>query len=170
MGKPKERGIGHNLLIAGVVVWLVSWFVPVVREQQWFGAAVTEPRPATVTAPAAEAALDAPDWLPGWGACRYAWDLLVGDAPSDREAWRSRVLGATCLDNLVMLAAFVVFATGRKRVLVGLLLLVAGGHAAGWLYLTERPQFEGLRAGYYLWLASFVLVGFGALLQPPKGK
>lgn len=165
MGKPKERGTGSKLLVAGVVVWLVAWLVPVFEGQQLLGTAVQWSRQlGGATTP------HGPDWLPGWGACRFAWDLLVGDPPSDDEAWKARVLGSTCLSNLVMLAAFAVFATGRRRLWIGLLLLGCAGLDASWLYLTERQFFESLQPGYYLWLLSFLLVGLGALLDPGKAK
>lgn len=165
MGKPKQRSTGSKLLIAGIVVWLVAWLVPVFEGQQLLGSAVDWARDL-----GASASSPGPEWLPGWGACRFAWDLLVGDPPSDDEAWKARVLGATCLSNLVMLVAFAVFATGRSRLWIGLALLACAGLDASWLYLTERQVFESLRPGYYLWLASFVLVGLGALLQPRPAK
>jgi len=170
LGKPKERSTGSKLLTAGIVVYLVAWLVPVFQGQQLLGAGAEWARSLGATTESSSQALAAPDWLPGWGACRFAWDLLVGDAPSQDEAWKARVLGGTCLTNLVMLLAFAVFATGRQRMLIGALLLLGAGHAASWLYLTERQVFEALRPGYYLWLSSFVLVGLGALMQPPKGK
>lgn len=169
MSKPKQRSTGQKLLVAGIVLWLVSWLVPVFEGQQLFGSSVDWARSLGASTSSATAALDGPDWLPGWSACRIAWDLMVGDPPQTDDVWKIRVIGATCLDNLVMLFAFAVFATGRRRMLVGALLLLGSGHAGSWLYLTERQVFEGLRAGYYLWLLSFVLVGLGALLQPPQG-
>lgn len=164
MGKPKERSTGSKLLVAGVVVWLVAWLVPVFEGQQLLGTAAQWSRQLGATGS------HGPDWLPGWGACRFAWDLLVGDPPNEDEAWKARVLGATCLSNLVMLAAFAVFATGRRRLWIGLLLLACAGLDASWLYLTERQFFESLQPGYYLWLLSFALVGLGALLHPGTSK
>ncbi|MBL9076831.1 MAG: hypothetical protein JNL08_04965 [Planctomycetes bacterium] len=164
MGKPQPTSAGAKLLTAGVVLYLVAWFVPVFQGQNLFGGA------AEWTRPLGASALSAPDWLPGWGACCAAWDLLVGDPPREADAARVRTLGATCLTNAVMLVAFVVLAAGRQRLLVGALLLGCAALDASWLYLNDREFVEALRPGYYLWLVSFALTGLGALLQPPRAR
>jgi len=167
MGKPQQSTAGTKLITAGVVLYLVAWLVPVFEGQQLLGSASEWLRARGTAANAASG----PDWLPGWGACRFAWDLLVGDPPSQDEVWKSRVLGATCLSNLMMLAAFVVFFARKHRALVGVLLLGCAALDASWLYLCEQELIESLRPGYYLWLLSFVLTGLGALLQPtPAAK
>lgn len=153
MGTPKERTAGSKLLTAGIVLYLVAWLVPVYEGQQLLGVSGTS-------------AASGPDWLPGWGAFRFAWDHLWGDAPTQQTAWQARVLGSTCLTNLVMLGALVAFALRKHRAVPGLLLLLCAGLDASWLYLCEQDQIESLRPGYYLWLLSFALTGLGALLQP----
>jgi hypothetical protein len=169
MGKPKQSTAGTKLLTAGVVLYLVAWLVPVFEGQQLLGSGTDLAR--WLGASTTNHAAGGPDWLPGWGACRFAWDLLVGDPPSQDEAWKSRVLGATCLSNLVMLFAFAWFAARKHRALPGVLLLGCAALDASWLYLCEQELIESLRPGYYLWLLSFVLTGLGALLQPtPAAK
>lgn len=164
MSKPRQRSAGSKLLTAGVVLYVVAWLVPVFQGQQLLGAGTEWAR--WLGSSASSHAASGPDWLPGWGACRFAWDLLVGDPPSQDEAWKSRVLGSTCLTNLLMLAAFAMFVAKKHRAIPGVLLLGCGGLNASWLYLCEQELIESLRPGYYLWLLSFVLVGLGALLQP----
>jgi hypothetical protein len=44
-------------------------------------------------------------------------------------------------------------------------MLVAAVADASWIYLADQNPFEIYRAGYFLWLASFVLVAVGALLR-----
>jgi hypothetical protein len=98
MSNPKPRTLGSKMLTAGVVLYLVAWLVPVFQGQQILGSTGTWLQSASTHS------ASGPDWLPGWGACRAAWDMLVGDPPSQQEAWKSRVLGSTCLTNLMMLS------------------------------------------------------------------
>jgi hypothetical protein len=107
---------------------------------------------------------------PGWRAARFAFDLLTHadekDGPGEVKASgggaKRIVLGLTSLTNLVMLAAAIVlFARGSRG--LGIALLVCAALNAGWVYLTDSDLREGLRVGYWLWLASFFLAGFGHL-------
>jgi hypothetical protein len=102
---------------------------------------------------------------PGWRAFRFAWDLLVdGDTWSNLgDDARPAILGLTSLTNFAMLAAVLVLLAGRARRGLGVLLLVCAALDAAWIYLTDSDLREGLRAGYYLWLGSFALVGAGML-------
>jgi hypothetical protein len=153
------------LAVAGFVLFAASWFVPVVRNQGMLdvfggltrslgeGVRVDGPVPG-----------GGPDWLPGWSACRFAWELLTDSSPSaDGERWKQLLCGATCLTNLVMLgAAFAAMVRGRS-LLFGLLLLACAGVDASWVYLGGADTIEQLGAGYWMWLGSFVLAGLGLL-------
>jgi hypothetical protein len=100
---------------------------------------------------------------PGWRAFRFAWDLLFTKGGDDGV--RRILLGLTSVTNVLMLGALVVLLTGAARTRgLGFLLLAAAALNAGWIYLVDDVR-EGLQVGYYLWLASFAVVGF-ALLRP----
>ena len=157
-----DRGVGSHLLLLGIVLYVVSWFVPVVRGQEIFGG-LGNIAGRFGSAPSALGA-SGPDWLPGWTACDFAWHLLIeAKTPGTGEEWKQRVVGSTCLTNLVMLVAIVCTLAKRRSVLLGLCVLLAAGVNASWLYLGDTNPFESYAAGYYLWLASFVLVGMGLL-------
>ena len=171
MSKPSAssggRGRGNSdgqLLLVGFVLFFVSWFVPVYAGQDVLGTLrglVT----GMGAAPAAFNKVDAPDWLPGWGACKVAWSLLV-DADSKLsgdDQWQQRLAGSSCLTNIVMVLAIVLL-LARHRVLVGLALLGCTAVNASWIYLLDQNPFEVYRAGYFLWLLSFALAGIGALI------
>jgi hypothetical protein len=80
--------------------------------------------------------------------------------------WRPHVLGATVLTNLLMvLAVAVLWARPGPHPRLGLTLLLAAALDASWLYLTDDVTREVLRLGYFLWVASFALVGAGLVLE-----
>jgi hypothetical protein len=157
------------LAAVGFVLFALSWFLPVVP-QQWNIAELrehllTSPEPPRADAPG----MTGPDWLPGWLACRCAWRGLVDDW-SDGIQWQQRVLGATCLTNLVMLGAVAVVGARRRRptrAALGTALLGCAVLDASWLYL-GGAGFGDFAPGYWLWLGSFVLAGL-ALLTSRRG-
>lgn len=173
MGKKSKPGGGNDqrgnsqLLLLGVVLWVVAWFVPVYRGQELFGGLGTLTREFGSSPEAVSAVLQGPDWLPGWPACAFAWQLLVDDQPQggDRQ-WKQRVAGASCLTNVVMLAGLVFALARRRNVVLGSLLIACVGVNSSWIWLSDQNPFEWLRAGYFLWLASFVLVGLGLCMRP----
>jgi hypothetical protein len=151
---------GGQLMLVGFVLFFVSWFVPVYSGQETV-ANLTNLVKGIGVPGAAFKNIDAPDWLPGWGACKFAWNVLIeervkigdGTARAD-EPWKQRLAGSSCLTNGVMLIGIVLL-TARRRVLVGLLLLGCAGVNASWIYLLDQNPFDVYRAGYFLWLASF---------------
>lgn len=161
IGGSKNRS--GQLLLVGFVLYVVAWFVPVYSGQEALGALRTFAQGLGASQQTFQG-LDAPEWLPGWEACQFAWNLLV-DSDSklaSDDQWKERLCGGSCLTNVVMVLALVLL-TARHRLLTGLLLLACAGVNASWIYLLDRNPFEVYRVGYFLWLLSFGLTGFGAL-------
>lgn len=162
-GGSSGSGIGGRLLLVGAVLFVVSWFVPAYKGQDVFGALPAWGERLGAKPEGMFAAIQGPDWLPGWSACKFAWHLLtVEDSllPQD-DRWKQYLLGATCLTNAVMLLALLLVAARQRGVVVGVVVLACAGANASWIYLGDQNPFEIYRAGYFLWLLSFVLVGVG---------
>jgi hypothetical protein len=70
-----------------------------------------------------------------------------------------------------MLAGFALVLAGIAPAACGAALLACAAMNGAWIYLTGEDGFvrEGLAAGYYLWLASFAVVGVGALATSKRG-
>ncbi|MBZ0151219.1 MAG: hypothetical protein K8J09_06765 [Planctomycetes bacterium] len=174
-GSGREVGSGGDLgarwLLVGFVLFLVSWFVPVVRGQDLFGALPAWGEKLGVAPEAGLQAVSGPDWLPGWGACRFAWQLLVSEDQGNEWFDRSKLLtlGATCLTNLVMVLAMLLAVARRCRLGCGLALLGCAALDASWIYYNDQNPFDLFRVGYFLWLGSFVVAGVGALLSTRRG-
>jgi hypothetical protein len=172
-GKSKSgggRGRLSSLALIGFVLFLVSWFVPVAKGQEWLGGLARVTKELGGKADPELAAVQAPDWLPGWGACQIAWNLLIDDDPEgpDGKAWKQRVLGATCLSNAVMVLAILGALMRARAGFLGFVLLGCAWLNASWIYLFDDDPFAKWGAGYWLWLASFVLAGIGLML-PRRG-
>jgi hypothetical protein len=157
-----------HLLVVGIVLWIVAWFVPVVRGQEMFGGFAGWAQSIGASPQSGLDGLHGPDWLPGWTACQFAWNLLTGDSSPGGEDWRQRLAGSSCLTNVVMLLAIAAAITGARSRLTGLLVLGCSGIAASWIWLAENDPFRPWAIGYYLWVASFVLVGLGLLFAPVR--
>lgn len=157
---------GRTTLVVGVVLWLVSWFVPVFSGQDLLGGLGKFADQLGTSPEHAATPLDGPDWLPGWMACHFAWQLLV-DPPQDSKEprWQQVLCGASCLTNAVMALAVLYALMRRRGVLLGLALLACAGIDSSWLWVSDGSAREWLRPGYYLWLASFPLAGAGLLLH-----
>jgi hypothetical protein len=67
----------------------------------------------------------------------------------------------------MLLAIVGVLARSSSR-LVGLLVLACSGLTTSWIYLSDQEAFRPWAVGYYLWVASFVLVGIGLLVAPVR--
>lgn len=162
----------------GILVFIAAWFCPVVKGQDFLKARSEEQESVKGAANAAANALGArtyklpegPNWLPGWEACRFAWDVLTeGDiavAGETGDSWKARVKGSTCLTNVLMILGLLLLLGQRSgNPLMGLLMLAAAGLNASWIYLGEDPSkvMEDLKIGYWLWAGSFVLVGLGLM-------
>lgn len=164
-GKGKGGGKGGGdrmgrLLVVGAVLYCVAWFVPVYKGQELFGGLGETVARLGAKPEAMLQGLDGPDWLPGWPACKFAWQMLCGDAAGG-DAWKQRLAGSTCLTNAVMALALVLVMARGRSVGLGLAVLACAGVDSCWLWLSDRNPLEWLRAGYFLWLLGFVLVGAG---------
>lgn len=165
--------IAGQLLLAGLLLWTVSWFAAPIRHMgpllpqgaPWVSALGNLPPSAM------EAAVGGPEWLPGWPACRAAFHMLVDNPlqPDDHGASR-RLAGSTCLTNLGMVAALLLLATGSAPRFLGVLLVACTALNASWLFLHNDNPFTFLRAGYFFWLVSFPLTGLGIALLPKRAK
>lgn len=152
--------MGRNLAWIGVVLFAISWFVPVVKGQDMansFGElseAFGQKNP-----------FGGP---PGWQANRMAWNLLTdGDAPKGGDSWKARVCGSTCLTNVVMLVAvFLLLSRRSGAARMGVALFACTALNLSWIYLGDGDSRSMLSTGYYLWVASFALVGFGLRSTP----
>jgi hypothetical protein len=167
VGGGGSRATSH-LLVVGIVLWVVAWFVPVVRGQEIFGGIGNFAQSIGASPESSMNGLHGPDWLPGWSACQFAWSMLTGESAPDAGDWRQRLAGSSCLTNVVMLLAILAAITGSRSRLAGLLVLGCAGVNASWLYLAESDPFRPWAIGYWLWLASFVLVGLGLLFAPSR--
>jgi hypothetical protein len=157
-GKNTPTSGPSRLAITGAILFLVSWLVPVYEGQETL--ALASELTDTIHTPSA-----GPDWLPGWGACHGAWNLLIEDGQNGDQVWKARVLGATCFSNLLMAVSLLAMWSSRRRLVLGALLLACAAWNAGWLYLTDPKLIEHLRPGYYLWLSSFAITGLGVLVS-----
>lgn len=159
-----------SVVLAGVLLYLVSWLVPVIHGQELFGAMGSFANSLGAEADTGARAMSGPDWLPGWSACRFAWGLLTERpaAPGDEE-WKRIVLGATCLTNAAMAAAILLLAFGARPRWLGVTLLACAVLDASWPWLGGADLTKELRAGYWLWLASFLVTGL-AWLAPAGGS
>jgi hypothetical protein len=153
-----------TLVWLGFLLHAIAWIVPTVRGMEPSNPVFSAHRLASW-------ALDAPEWLPGWMAFRFAWNMLVGsDPPPAFGEGTTRVLGATCLTNVVMVFALLVTlfssrnSSKHEQVMFGTLAFGCAVLNASWVYLTNHDTWKDLGAGYYLWVASFTLVGAGLLV------
>lgn len=175
MGKSKKSGgqLGGQLMLVGAVLFVVSWLVPVHERQDLLGTPSgwmdwMEKR--GVKPDITPRDLSAPRWLPGWSACKFSWYMLTepeGQVPEDHR-WKQYLLGATCLTNGMMVLGLLAAAKRRLAIAAGLALLGCTAANASWIYLVDQNPLEIYRAGYFLWLGSFALVGIGALVHAGK--
>lgn len=174
-GTSEDRAqAASKLLLAGFLLYLVSWFAPAVQALGTPGLPhagwpqfLSNMPPQVV-----EATMSGPEWLPGWIACKVSFLMLRSEgAPQDTMSGRRRLAGSSCLSNLGMLAALLLLGSRTAPRIVGVVLILCTGLNASWLYLANTNPFAFLRAGYFFWLLSFPLVGLGLILRPqtPNG-
>jgi hypothetical protein len=156
--------VGSHLLLLGSVLFLVSWFVPVVRGQELFGGLADFAKQLGATPDTLAKSGGAPDWLHGWPACTFAWNLMLGEVAPGMVEWKQRLAGSTCLTNGLMVLAILGALVRARSGLLGFLLIGCAWVNASWIYLNDTNPLEWAAAGYWLWLASFVLVGAGSML------
>ena len=163
------RQLHLSLVGLGFVLYVLAWFSPVVRTAQDLGPIISADR-------LLAAGHGGPEWLPGWAANLTAWNMLVQEAPHDAalmpsglalDETKRRVLGATCLTNLMMVLAFVLTLRGLAPIgarCTGAVLLGCAVLDSTWVWLSgvDSP-FGAWHVGYYLWAGSFALVGAGLL-------
>lgn len=171
--------MGRNLAWLGMVLFAVSWFLPVHEGLEGARAGQELARGLQGLAGALggkeATGREAPAYggPPGWQACRMAYDLLRDEVPHAREALRGGddgrtkrlVLGTSSLANVVMVLAALALVLSVRGLpaLLGLLLLACCGLALSWTYLTDAEFRAGLQLGYWAWAGSFAVVGLGML-------
>jgi hypothetical protein len=162
----------------GVLVFLAAWVCPVMPGQDFFKARAEEEKSAKDGSGGGSFSVklkdtqlpEGPSWLPGWEACRFAWQLLVEGLPDTKDPWKDRVRGGSCLTNVLMVLGLLLLLGQRSgNPLMGLLMLAAAGLNASWIYLDDDPSkvMENVKLGYWLWTGSFVLVGLGLMAGKP---
>lgn len=168
----------NHLLVVGLVLYAVAWFVPVYKGQDLVGqlgnftkgfaqgfAQGAGNNPATAQMPTG------PDWLPGWQACQFSWRILIDESTwSEQASWKAQVAGTSCLTNLAMLASFLLVFLRKPNVAMGVVMLACAGLDASWLFLIDKDPFSVFRVGYFLWVASFAVVGIGMVMPAATGK
>ena len=133
----------HWMFLIGWLVFCLSWFIRVVS--------------------ASECRLSEA-CLPGWEALRVALSPIWAykDFELDLVWWRQVLVVVTGLTNLTVVFSFVAFLRPSARTF----------HVIGWglagsafidMYWLSLLGLE-LRAGYYLWVISFVVLSVAALL------
>jgi hypothetical protein len=162
-----------GLALVGLLLFAISWFLPV--HEGLDGLRDVDRELGQLSGGAAKSSL--PGGPPGWTAFRLNWDNLWKS-----ETWsqakddvRGLVWNLTSVTNLVMLGAAVAAIAGvraRSARAIGWGLIACLALNASWLYLSSDAggggglggleSFsvrDGLRIGYWLWLASFAVVG-----------
>lgn len=126
-------------------IYSIAWFLPVAEGGSRYGDGV----------------------LPGWEALRVALSPLWSYREFVTEgSVHSSVSVASGLTNVLFVAALVAMVQQRSGARsiwwIGAALLLAAVINAQWLVISP----VALKAGYYCWLASFMLLGVGILLRP----
>jgi hypothetical protein len=159
---------GRGIAVLGLVLFAVSWFVEA-HDALGIADDLSE-LVGAVGQVGAETGLERPPppdirrGPPGWRAARAAWDLLGDDDATRSEGtFRTTWLGLTPLTNVAMLVAAALLFARRSLRACAVLLFACAAMNAGWLVLTDAKLRDGLGAGYFLWLGSFVVTGVGAL-------
>ena len=141
--------IGTSLVVIGAFAWLIAWFVPAASLE-----GSSHPDSLLKGGPDARP-------LSGFYAFACAASLLPKSLEQGDLA--TAVLGATCATNLVMLAALMLHRVVPWRRALGFALFACALLNSTWLFLGD----DLCRAGYYVWLASFVLTGAGIVAAKP---
>ncbi|MBL8756073.1 MAG: hypothetical protein JNK15_22460 [Planctomycetes bacterium] len=158
-------GFGSHLLTIGSVLFVVAWFVPTTLGPQLLtGLEPTLKQLGTTKEAATALANGEPAWLPGWSACRFAWDLLFGTPGAGVDAWKVRMLGGSAVTNGLMLLAVLGALVRARSGLLGLLLVGCAWVNASWIWLGDRSPLTWAGIGYWLWLGSFAFAGLGSML------
>lgn len=172
-----QTGKINHLLVIGLVLYAVAWLVPVYKGQDFVGQLGNFSKglqgfaQGANTNPAASQMPSGPDWLPGWQACQFSWNILIDESTwSENASWKAQVAGSSCLTNLAMLVSLLLVLGKKKNALVGVVMLACAGLDASWMFLIDKDPFSVFRVGYFLWVASFAIVGIGMLMPGVSGK
>jgi hypothetical protein len=130
----------NRMIVACAVAYAVSWFLPVVKGG------------ATITGGA----------LPGWEAFRIALSSLwpIVGVRLIAESLGAALAVASALTNLLFLGMAVRLSRGARGRSGFAVLVAAAVLNAHWFVLGDERG--DLRAGYYLWVASFVALAWAA--------
>jgi hypothetical protein len=122
------------LLTLGIVTYIVSWFAPVLH--------VLRP---------------GKDMVVGWEAFLFA---LMSAAEGGSGLWRKTIYVLSAATNVVMVGALVLHLSRRAPYgMLRAMLMASALVNLHWFALNDdRPA---LRLGYYLWVASFLVVAAG---------
>jgi hypothetical protein len=132
---------GKRILLAAVVAYLLAWLLPslVVTIGGPFG-------PTTAV-------------IRGWEATRWALSPLWPGDPSITPGWRTLLIAASGLTNLLLVVAVVFAARWPQRITRGLAAAFWAAALLNTLWFLSAGLDRGqLRIGYYLWVSSFVLM------------
>jgi hypothetical protein len=150
----RGRAIGTPLMAIGALAWLVAWFVPAV----------------SLDGPSHPDSLlkGGPDSGPVYGAQAFLFAAYLVPTALERAELDTAVVGATCATNFVMLAALILHRLVPWGRALGFAVIACALLNTTWLFLGEPGMAAALRAGYYMWLASFVLTGAGIVAATPR--
>ena len=124
------------------LVYAVAWFVPVIKD----GSTLAD------------------GWLPGWQALRVSLTPLW---EGFRWGWLQGTLSiASGLTNLVFVLGFVRLARARPARTRRWSWILFAAAALNTFWIIDEGPPGHMRAGYWLWLASFALLGLVARLNP----
>jgi hypothetical protein len=124
------------------LVYAVAWFVQVIKDGDTL----------------------AGGGLPGWQALHVALSPLWGDF--DGNVLQGTLSVASGLTNLVFVAAFVRLVRGQPLTTQRWCWMLFASAALNLFWIIDMAPPGDMRAGYWLWLASFALLGFVARLNP----
>ncbi len=138
----------RRLLYLAAMTYLVSWCVPVARiPGELVGGRV---------------------W--GWQAFLFAMSPALGHESGEpllTNAW----MVASALSNVLVLAAVGLSMRGRTKVTpVGLTWGLAAACLVNLVWLARDGAWHELRAGYYLWIAGFVLATVDGFVGTRRGE
>jgi hypothetical protein len=126
-----------------VLVYAVSWFLPVIKDGDTLATGM----------------------LPGWQALRMSLTPIWPGEEFSGNALQDTLCVLSGLTNLVFLAGFVHLVRSQAAAPRWSWVLF-GAAALNTFWLIDMSEPEDMRAGYWLWLGSFALLGLVSRLSP----
>ena len=123
------------------LIYVVAWFVQVAKDGQTLADGV----------------------LPGWQAVVLAFSPLWGDF--NGNGLRAALCVGSGLTNVVFLAGILRLARRSRTSTTAWVWLLLGSAAVNTFWIVDGGSPGDMRAGYWLWLASFLLLGVVAFLS-----